>query len=174
MIKTILAPVDGSAHASKAVVLAADIADKYDARLVLLHVLLAEEPPESLLRMVQNEHIVEPEPTALVAEPNVPAGIASSLQRSRHDRWSSTAAERLGDWILQSGASSAKRQGAAKVSVHKRDGDVAPEIVRCAVEEDADLIVMGSRGLGYLEELLMGSVSHKVAQLAPCSCVTVK
>ena len=40
MIKTILVPTDGSGHAKKAVDLAAEIAEKYGARLVILHVLL--------------------------------------------------------------------------------------------------------------------------------------
>ncbi|MHC5024763.1 MAG: universal stress protein, partial [Planctomycetota bacterium] len=35
-------------------------------------------------------------------------------------------------------------------------------------------IVMGSRGHGDLEGLLLGSVSHKVASLAKCTVVTVK
>ncbi len=39
MIKTILVPTDGSEHAKKAVLLAADIAEKFDARMVVLHVL---------------------------------------------------------------------------------------------------------------------------------------
>ena len=174
MIKTILVPVDGSEHAGKAVALAADIAEKYGARLVFLHVLLADEPPEALLRMAQTEHIVESEPTAAVADSNVPAGLANSLRQARQDRWSGSVAERLGDWILQGAANDAKRQGVAKISTHKRDGDAAAEIVRCATEEEANLIVMGSRGLGTLKGLLVGSVSHKVAQLAPCSCITVK
>ncbi len=39
MIKTILVPTDGSEHAKKAVLLASDIAEKFDARMVVLHVL---------------------------------------------------------------------------------------------------------------------------------------
>ena len=39
MIKTIVVPTDGSSHAKKAIDLAADIAEKYGARLVILHVL---------------------------------------------------------------------------------------------------------------------------------------
>ena len=42
MIKTILVPTDGSEHAKKAVLLAADIAEKFDARMVILHVLSSD------------------------------------------------------------------------------------------------------------------------------------
>ncbi|MBW2057109.1 MAG: universal stress protein [Deltaproteobacteria bacterium] len=52
----------------------------------------------------------------------------------------------------------------------------APErmIVDFAGRNGIDMIVMGSRGAGAVENLLLGSVSHKVCQLAPCTCVTVK
>ena len=33
---------------------------------------------------------------------------------------------------------------------------------------------MGRRGHGDLQGLLLGSVSHKVCQLADCACLTVK
>jgi nucleotide-binding universal stress UspA family protein len=33
---------------------------------------------------------------------------------------------------------------------------------------------MGSRGLGKMAGVLMGSISHKVSHLSKCTCVTVK
>ena len=53
-------------------------------------------------------------------------------------------------------------------------GDAASAILAAAEEEGADLIVMGSRGLGAFRSLLVGSVSQKVSHLADCSCITVK
>ena len=36
------------------------------------------------------------------------------------------------------------------------------------------MIFLGSRGLDDMVGLMMGSVSHKVMHLAPCTCVAVK
>ena len=36
------------------------------------------------------------------------------------------------------------------------------------------MVFLGSRGLGDAKGLLLGSVSHKVMHLAPCTCVAVK
>jgi len=68
----------------------------------------------------------------------------------------------------------ARDKGVKNVHCVIEDGDPGKEILRHAEEETANLIVMGSRGLGDLQGLLMGSVSHKVSQLSPCSCLTVK
>lgn len=45
-------------------------------------------------------------------------------------------------------------------------GHVAQAIVETAGTADIDLIVMGSRGLSDVQGLLLGSVTHKVIQLA--------
>ena len=54
------------------------------------------------------------------------------------------------------------------------DGDPAKRILEYAKEEAVDCIIMGSRGLGDLKALLQGSVSRKVSNRAPCTCVTVR
>jgi nucleotide-binding universal stress UspA family protein len=48
-------------------------------------------------------------------------------------------------------------------------GDPADLILAAAVAQGSDLIVMGSRGLNAAQRFLMGSVSHKVSNHAPCA-----
>ena len=53
-------------------------------------------------------------------------------------------------------------------------GDPASEIVRLAVEEKPDLIVLGTHGRSGISRLLMGSVAENVMRKAPCPVVTLK
>lgn len=53
-------------------------------------------------------------------------------------------------------------------------GDPAEKILFAAKEEEADLILIGSRGLGTFKEWMLGSVSHKVIQLAQCPVFVIK
>ncbi len=55
-----------------------------------------------------------------------------------------------------------------------RKGDAAREICEFAASESSDLIVVGTRGHGLAAELLLGSVSHKVVQHAPCPVMTIR
>jgi nucleotide-binding universal stress UspA family protein len=52
-------------------------------------------------------------------------------------------------------------------------GPAADRILDVCREEQAELVVMGSRGRGELRAALLGSVSGKVASHAPCPCVIV-
>jgi nucleotide-binding universal stress UspA family protein len=55
-----------------------------------------------------------------------------------------------------------------------KTADVAKEILHAAKGFGADSIVLGSRGLGDFAGLLLGSVAHKVIQLADCPVVVVR
>lgn len=50
----------------------------------------------------------------------------------------------------------------------------AEAIIRVAHTREADLIIMGTRGLGSLQGLLMGSVSHKLLNHAPCPVMLIR
>jgi nucleotide-binding universal stress UspA family protein len=52
-------------------------------------------------------------------------------------------------------------------------GEPGDAIVKIAHERDADLIVVGHRGMNALERILLGSVSSKVVHRAPCDVLVV-
>ncbi len=53
-------------------------------------------------------------------------------------------------------------------------GDPAEEIIRLASIYEAELIVLGSRGLTGVNRILKGSVSSQVVSEAPCTVMVVK
>ncbi len=52
-------------------------------------------------------------------------------------------------------------------------GKPASKISEAVVDNDIDLIVMGSHGASGFQELFMGSTAHKVVNLAPCPVITI-
>lgn len=175
MIKTILVPTDGSGHAEKAVVLAADIAEKYGARLVFLHILQHGPLPDSLRRMADVEQVAGADPGpasapfATVPPARFPAGIVNRKEDKSREVY-----EFVGRQALRRAEEIAKGKGVTATKTVMEDGDPVRRILKQADSEGANLIVMGSRGLSDLKGLLMGSVSHKVSHLADCTCVTVR
>ena len=81
--------------------------------------------------------------------------------------------EAVGNRLTNSARARAQAKGARTVETMLGDGGPATTIVDRARDLEADMISMGSRGLGGAKGLLTGSVSHKVAHLAECTCVTV-
>jgi nucleotide-binding universal stress UspA family protein len=67
-----------------------------------------------------------------------------------------------------------KAAGGTVAGTHLRMGQVALEIVALAEELQADLIVMGCRGLGGVRRALMGSVSDSVVRHAHCPVLVVR
>lgn len=63
-------------------------------------------------------------------------------------------------------------EGRPVVHTHTPVGDPARQLLEMSAT--ADLVVVGSRGLGAVRRLLLGSVSEKVLQHAPCSVMIVK
>jgi nucleotide-binding universal stress UspA family protein len=54
------------------------------------------------------------------------------------------------------------------------EGDAAESIIEVAKTRKSDVIVMGSRGLGRLAGMLLGSTSQKVVAHAPCPVLIVR
>ncbi|WP_404328718.1 universal stress protein [Mesobacillus maritimus] len=53
-------------------------------------------------------------------------------------------------------------------------GEPGPTIVEYANKEKFDLVVIGSRGLNALQEMVLGSVSHKVVKRVNCAVLIIK
>lgn len=147
MFKTILVAVDGSDHAFKALDAAIDLATRFDAKIIALSVYRHHSPLESTHSMVRARSTIEAPDEAL---------------------------SRLARETVETAVLRAKESGVAEVSGLVRRGPPARTIVEVAKKKGADAIILGSRGLGDVEGLLLGSVSHKVNSLAHCTCITVK
>ncbi len=146
MIHKILVPVDGSAHSKKALEFACELANRFDAKLALLHVV--EHGPEERTMVLGSAHVTIP------AKPEE--------------------IERAGRSVTDAAAHVAEGLGCAVSDAQVVSGPAARAILAAAEHGGVDTIVMGSRGLSDLAGLLMGSVSHKVAHLAGCSCIIVR
>ena len=147
MFKHIVCAVDGSDHALKAAELASDLAEKYGAQLTFLTVAKELEVTEEVKRFMQVENLTG-SPQYVVDE--------------------------MTDRVLGEARDIAKKRGLKGVKSEVKTGHPARAIVAYAEKAGADAIVMGSRGVGDLEGLLLGSVSHKVSILSKCTCITVK
>jgi nucleotide-binding universal stress UspA family protein len=60
------------------------------------------------------------------------------------------------------------------IEVERHVGEGSAAVVLTEAADDADLLVIGSRGLGGFKELLLGSVGHQCAQRSPCPVVIVR
>jgi nucleotide-binding universal stress UspA family protein len=174
MIKTIVVPTDGSEHANKAVEMAGEIAAKFDARVIILQALLhhtgtadlkqlcddigVDEEVKSKIENLENAML---EASAATYAP-VPLPVPAEVLR------------KIGDRITEQAQQVLKDKGVTQIATQVIDGNPADNIIAAAEHENADLIVMGRRGLGDIAGLLMGSVSHKVSHVADCACLTVK
>jgi nucleotide-binding universal stress UspA family protein len=66
------------------------------------------------------------------------------------------------------------RDAGVELETYAREGDPAEVIIQVASEQQADLIIVGSRGLTGIKRFLLGSVSEKVSRHAPCSVMIIR
>ena len=76
--------------------------------------------------------------------------------------------------ILDAAIGNAKKEGVEEVQSHAREGDPADAILDVAEEINADLIVVGNKGMTGARRFLLGSVPNKVSHHAPCSVIIVR
>jgi nucleotide-binding universal stress UspA family protein len=148
-MEKILVAVDGSDHAARAVDVAAELAAKYGAQLIVLHVMTggAYEVPSGMQEYGEIERMYQ-------TERDILAGAAET--------------------IVSEAATRVTSAGLAKPDTMIVVGRAASSIVDTAESLGTELIVVGSRGLGGGAGVFDGSVSNRVNQLARCSVLTVR
>lgn len=147
MLKQILVATDASPASNRAINLAAEMAGKYDATLHLIYAIREMQLPPELKKMAEVEKIV---------------GARSDVL------------DFVGKKILGDAEARAVKRGAGDVKTSLEHGDPATAILRYAKRRKVDLIVLGTRGLGQVKGMLMGSVSRKVTNLSDVSCLIVR
>jgi len=172
-MKSIVLAIDGSDPAKHAQSLAIDLAFRYEANLILVHVLTHDHPSKELARMAEVENLLDSSPPKVSGKENTYSAVARFLGSVKDDKEARVIAL-LGEQILENASKSAKQAGVANVTAEICTGDYANSILEVANQANADMIVMGRRGLSNLKGFVTGSVSHKVSQRAECSVLTVK
>jgi len=173
MINKILCALDGSTHADKALNFAIEIAKRFDAKLILFHVLLRNLDPEDIRRFTQIEGMSKEAVAEVKRLQNVDSRIEVGHPYDVKGIPSNMLVE-LGNQILGSASAEAKEAGVSDVIAMMADGDPAARILACAKQENVDCIAMGCRGLSDMQAFLEGSVSRKVSNRATCTTIAVR
>jgi nucleotide-binding universal stress UspA family protein len=140
--------VDGSENAQKALEAAADMAKRLKLELQIVHV----------------DYV-----PALLWSMGLPGSIIPE-DRIQSDE------ESFGRQVVSKAVKFAKEAGVSnpKGEMVTRLTSPAQAIVELAEEREADIIVVGTRGLGGFKKMLMGSVANSVLHYAHCSVLVVK
>jgi nucleotide-binding universal stress UspA family protein len=145
MYQSIVVGTDGSETAKEAVRQATELANRLGATI---HLVSAYEPvPEGRLRQERQQ---VPDDLQWMVNPR--EDVSNTLQQA-------------GEEIDEAGV---------KAETHPREGDPADAILDVAEEENADLIVVGNKGMTGARRFLLGSVPNKVSHHAPCSVMIIR
>ena len=68
----------------------------------------------------------------------------------------------------------AQKAGCSEVSVEVAAGDPADVVIEAAQFRNADLIVVGSKGMTSASRFVLGSVPNKISHRAPCDVIIVR
>lgn len=147
MFKAIVVGTDGSDTAATAVLRAIELAKPLGAKL---HIVTA----------FQLQPISQDELDREVAK--VPAEMSWVLNPPE-----------AADRILNIASGTAREHG-LEVETYARQGDPADALLDVAEERDADLIVVGNKGMTGAKRFLLGSVPNKVSHHAPCSVLIIR
>lgn len=143
-LKTVLVPTDFSETSTVALRYGKVLADAFGASLHVLHVV--QEP---------------------FAQPWAVEAYGFSLA-SLQEEWLRDAKARMAETLT------AEERAKLRAEVTTILGHPVVEILKYANEHQIDLIVLGVRGGGPLNKIMMGSVAERVVRKAPCPVLTVR
>ena len=173
-MKRILVATDGSDHAQRALGLGVEIAAKFGAELLILHVITDNPLSERERALLESEYAGE---LAIrfgsSAEP-LGSEVSGHGLLAREAERSAAMRNMIGERLLSDSERLARSGGVPNVQTILAHGDPARMILTVANENTAEAIVLGSRGFGELRSFLLGSVSHKIAHVAHCTTIIVK
>lgn len=75
--------------------------------------------------------------------------------------------------VLDAAAAAARKEG-LEVQTHPVEGNPGDAILEVAEKTEADLIVVGNKGMTGARRFLLGSVPNNVSHHAPCSVLIVR
>jgi nucleotide-binding universal stress UspA family protein len=145
MFRSIVVGTDGSDTAAQAVRQAVDLAGAVGAKLELV----SAYSPVSQQRLSEERR-----------------------QAPEDLQWAINPREDV-DATLEAAATIARDAG-VEVEVYPRQGDPADAILDVAEEREADLIIVGNKGMTGAKRFLLGSVPNKVSHHAPCSVLIIR
>ncbi|MFB1051205.1 universal stress protein [Paraliobacillus sp. JSM ZJ581] len=136
------------------------------------HILLASDGSEHAIRACQNAIVLaEKNPNAVITIVFVVDGNASKTDVLHH--WNAMDLDRSRKEKLTITERKLKQKNIS-YEIKILHGEPGPAIVKFANENKVDVCVIGSRGLNSLQEMVLGSVSHKVAKRVECPVLIVK
>ena len=147
----ILVGIDGSDHSRRALEMATNLARIHGSEVLVLHVVDRVEQPRAIRELAHLEHIPFED------------------EQARY-----LAGQALSDAMTRAAADEMRAKGVERIRPCVAEGRPARQIIELAKQENVDLIVLGSRGLGDIGSVLLGGVSHKVAHLSECPCLLVR
>jgi len=175
MYDRILCPVDGSDHSHKALGLAIDLAAKYEAGLVVIHVPHRLSNTDALRQFAEMEGLSHQSGSELDRQRSPVSRIAATGDIAGEHGFDREQMQiETGQRLLDAASERARGEGLTKVETRLPTGDPADRILECIEQDGIDCVIMGARGLSDLQGLFLGSVSHKVASRAPCTCISVR
>lgn len=156
-IRTIVYATDLSPRASETFRYAMSLAHKYDAKIVLVY---AVEPLPPMARTLVSMYLPDGE-----AEDGIPAATKDRLFADIRGELQHVCQDEV---CLDLGG----HERVAEIVV--REGRAAKVILAESARVGADLVVIGAHGHSAVGELLLGSVSHTVAQRCPVPVLIVR